>query len=571
MSRTVKFAGPTLVAKYLAVTIVATSALLAMSGCASIPSAGQVQLGPDISSITTNDFLYFSPYDPPLGGSISDMMQGFLSAGTGPQNDYAVARKYLANNLKTSWLPNNQVAVVDSLPDVVVDQPGNRATVKVHATAFIDSGGRLTTPPASSIITYSFDFVREGGEWRISKAPNLTIVSRPVFDVVFKDFALYFFDSQQRYLVPDMRWLPSRASTATRLVNGLIAGPDSWLQGAVKNPLPKGTRLAIDAVTITDGVASVDFNSKVLATSSATKGQIQAQLTATLSQIAGVRSVQISVDRNIQTFPSFSPWDLPSLSLTPVVLTSNALAHLSGNSTTAIDGTRNLVQTLKPTDFALTGENNWAAVTTPQGLYQASLVGLGAEPTLVDQRTNLLSPVFDRQGWLWSVDSATSPVFKFFDQASNSADLVSSDFAGNKILSFAISPEGARLATVVHTRAGNEVWLFGIVRNSTGLPTQLSGRLKISTMASNPTSVSWLDGSTLGVLGKTAGGWSQPSEIFVGGFETLVTGLNGIENFIGSKTTGTRYALTKAGDLLQYRVSSWSRVQTGVLKVHFAN
>ena len=90
-------------------------------------------------------------------------------------------------------------------------------------------------------------------------------------------------------------------------------------------------------------------------------------------------------------------------------------------------------------------------------------------------------------------------------------------------------------------------------------------------MALNPTTVSWLDGSNLGILSRTTSGWAQPSEVFIGGFETAVTGLVGLTDFIGSKTTGTRYALTEQGVLLQYRVSSWSAVQTGVIKVHFAN
>lgn len=549
----------------------ATAGVALLSGCVAIPTAGQVQLGPEISNVAANDFLYFSPYDPPVGGSIGDIVQGFLSAGTGPQNDYAVARKYLADNLKTTWLPNSQVVVVDTLPDISVDILNNRASVQVHAAAVIDEGGRLTAAPDGSNNRYDFSLVREAGQWRIDQAPNLTIVSKPVFDVVFRSFALYFFDSQQRYLVPDVRWFPSRASTATRLVNALIDGPDLWLQEAVTNPLPKGAKLAIDAVTITDGVASVDLNSKVLATSSVTKGQIRAQLQATLCQITGVRAVQISVDRNIQDFPSVAPLVVPSLSLSPVILTKTAIANLSGTTVTPIDGTRALVQTLSPKDFSLTFENNWAAVDTSHGLYQASLVGFGAEPKLVDSRLSLLSPVFDRQGWLWSVGAGSSPVIKFFDQAGSSAELRSQDFAGRKILSFAVSPEGARLAVVVGTANRHEIWLFGIVRNTSGLPVRLSGRLKVSTMQPISSSISWLDGSTLAVLSQRDASLSQPREIVIGGFETELTGLPGLINLVGNKSAGTIFALTKNGDLMQYRASSWSRIQSQVLKVHFAN
>ena len=555
----------------LVLAIVATSAVMFTSGCASIPTDSNVKTGSAIKSVSSNDLVYFSPYEPPRGGSIDDILTGFLSAGTGPQNDYAVARMYLSNSLKTNWLPNEQVVVTESTPEIIVDSANNSAKVLVSVSALVDKGGRLSTEAAGAKTTYEYSFVKEDDQWRISSAPNLTLVSKPVFDVVFKSFSLYFFDAQRRFLVPDVRWFPSRASTATRLVNALIAGPDPWIAGAATNSVPTGTKLAIDAVTITDGVAAVNFNTKVLAASAMVRAQLHAQLLATLTQISGVQSVQILVDRNPQDFGAFSPWDLPILSLAPVVLTNNSLAHLSGSSTTPIDGTKTLVEQLKPKDFAITSQNNWVAATTNQGLYQASLLSLGAEPTLVDARTNLLAPVFDRQGWLWSVNDSRSPKIKLFDQTGHSAVLGTEVFAGKRVLSFALSPEGARLAAVVESGKARQVWIFGVVRNVNGLPTKLSGASRVSIKALSPVKVTWLDGSSLGILSKNTNGWSMPSEVTFGGFETDMTGLNDIENFIGSPSTSNRFVLTKNGDLLQFRGSTWNRVQSGILQVHYPN
>ena len=554
-----------------AMAVLSASTMLVTSGCATIPSSSPVMLGANINGASTNDFLYFSPYEPPIGGGIGDIMAGFLSAGTGPQSDYSVARMYLANKLKSSWLPNKQVVIADSTPEITVDDAKNQATVQVNASAFIDEAGRLRTTEGAAKHSYEFGFAREDGQWRINSAPNLTIISRPVFDVVFKDFSLYFFDSQKHYLVPDVRWFPSRASTATRLVNALIAGPDEWLSGAARNALPSGTKLAIDAVTITDGVASVDFNSKVLSATTLGRAQIQAQLQATLGQIPGVRSIQVSVDRNIQDFGSFSPWDVPVSSLTPVVLTGSALAHLSGNSTTAIDATRNLVQQLHPKDFAITSQNNWVAVSTDLGLYQASLVGFGAEPQLVDSRANLLAPIFDRLGWLWSVNNSISPKIYVFDQSGTKSELSGALFEKKQILSYSISPEGARLAAVVRSGKTLEVVLYGLIRDRAGMPVAISGSNRIATSALKPISVSWLDSSTLGVLSRNADGWSQPSEVLLGGFESTLSGLSEAETFIGSVSVDSRFALTRFGDLMQFRGSSWTRVQSDVIKVHYPN
>jgi hypothetical protein len=546
-------------------------AVALLTGCASIPATGTVQLGPDIADSSTSDFLYFSPYEPPVGGTINDIMSGFLSAGTGPQNDYAVAREYLANNLKSTWLPNERVVIVDSSPEIKINPADNSATVQVHSVASVDEAGRLTLASSDSNSDYEYKLVKEANEWRITEAPNLTIVSRPVFDVVFKDYSLYFFDSQRRYLVPDTRWFPSRASTATRLVNGLIAGPDVWLEGAAINVIPTGTRLAIDAVTISDGVAAIDFNSKILAAAPQVRGQIKAQIEATLSQISGVHAVQISVDRNIQDISKYAVWSLPNVSIAPVVQTKSSLAHLSGSTLTPVTGTKTLVENFKPTDFALTNNNTWVAFNTTEGLYQASLVSFGIEPELVDSRVNLLAPFFDRQGWLWSINKGTSPEIKVFNQAASMRLPESTAFEGERILSFAISPEGARLAVVTVEGSSNSVWLYGILRDKSGAPKALTGALRVPSSLVNIEMVSWLDGTTLGVLGKNANGWAQPTIVTVGGFASDLTSVQGLAAFVGGHSLDSRFALTDKGELLQYRGSTWSRVFSDVLRVHFAN
>lgn len=550
---------------------VALAALFLLSGCASIPATGNVQLGPDIADSSTSDFLYFSPYEPPVGGTINDIMSGFLSAGTGPQNDYAVAREYLANNLKSTWLPNERVVVVDSSPEIKINPADNSATVQVHASAFVDETGRLTLSSSEASSNYEYKLVKEINEWRITEAPNLTIVSRPVFDVVFKDYSLYFFDAQRRYLVPDTRWFPSRASTATRLVNGLIAGPDVWLEGAAINVIPAGTRLAIDAVTISDGVAAIDFNSKILTAAPPVRGQIKAQIEATLSQISGVHAVQISVDRNIQDISNYAVWSLPNVSIAPVVQIKSSLAHLSGSTLTPVTGTKTLVENFKPTDFALTNNNTWVAFNTAEGLYQASLVSFGIEPELVDSRVNLLAPFFDRQGWLWSINKGTSPEIKVFNQAASMRLPESTAFEGERILSFAISPEGARLAVVTVEGSSNSVWLYGILRDKSGAPKALTGALRVPSSLANIEMVSWLDGTTLGVLGKNSNGWAQPTIVTVGGFASDLTSVEGLTAFVGGHSLDSRFALTDKGELLQYRGSTWSRVFSDVLRVHFAN
>jgi len=72
-----------------------TAALL--SGCASLPSNLNVEVGPELSTPDQQDLSFYSPASPLPGASPSEIVSGFLSAGTGPQNDYQVAREYLTD------------------------------------------------------------------------------------------------------------------------------------------------------------------------------------------------------------------------------------------------------------------------------------------------------------------------------------------------------------------------------------------------------------------------------------------------------------------------------------------
>jgi hypothetical protein len=198
-------------------------------------------------------------------------------------------------------------------------------------------------------------------------------------------------------------------------------------------------------------------------------------------------------------------------------------------------------------------------------------VSFGIEPKLVDSRTNLLAPFFDRQGWLWSINKGTSPVIKVFNQTASMRLPEATAFEGERILSYSISPEGARLAVVTAEGSNNTVWLYGILRDKSGAPKALTGALRVPSAVARIEAVTWLDGTSLGILGKNDNGWAQPTIVTVGGFASDLTSLEGLTAFVGGHSLDSRFALTDTGELLQYRGSTWSHVFGDVLRVHFAN
>jgi hypothetical protein len=119
-------------------------------------------------------------------------LAGFLAAGTAPQNDYAIAREYLDESIRATWNPNQELLIQRSTPQVTLTDSGI-AFVEVEVTAKVDANGRYETLPAGSTRTLEYTFSEQAGQIRLSGAPDVTIVIRPVFDVVFRSYSVYFY------------------------------------------------------------------------------------------------------------------------------------------------------------------------------------------------------------------------------------------------------------------------------------------------------------------------------------------------------------------------------------------
>ena len=112
------------------VALVAAAALI-LTGCAKLPTSSEVKVGSDIQGGLTTDYLYYSPSGPSDGASQQEIINGFLNAATGPQNDYQVAREFLAGDLAAKWSPSKERLVGDTRPQIqMVGSTGARLSVR---------------------------------------------------------------------------------------------------------------------------------------------------------------------------------------------------------------------------------------------------------------------------------------------------------------------------------------------------------------------------------------------------------------------------------------------------------
>ena len=543
--------------------------ILALTGCASLPMAGPVRIGPDLVSSTDGESVYYSPSSPVEGATQAEILSGFIAAGTGPQNDYAVAREYLSESIRSSWNPNQEVLIQRSSPKVTISNQDS-AQLEVDVSAVVDADGKYQIAPAGTSKVLEFTFVLENSQWRLSAAPDATVLIRPVFDVVFSAYSVFFVDRQKRFLVPELRWFPSTAATGTRLANALLRGASSWLKPAVVSAIPSGTRLSIDAVTIEDGVALVDLTARALVASRADRSLMMAQLQATLSQLPSVSEVAISIERSRQDILDIpaEARELPARYLG--VLSEEGLEIISSSEEPFFQPGKEFFDLNVVSEIALSSRLGWVAALTDRGLVRTQGERLGADVELIDSRAGIAGIDFDRQGFLWSVSQ--SPGASILVTSPNGEPSVVSApwLAGQSIQGFALSPEGSKVTLLVQGSSRTRVLVSGVVRGISGSPLELAQPIEVASEQANPISVTWVDQLTIATV-NAEGGSNTAVLTTIGGTSRVIPAPAGTRTIVAAGSGSQLYLLTETGELFSYRGSTWSPLRESIRAVAVFN
>lgn len=543
--------------------LVALLSALLLSGCASIPTGLDVKSGPEIAAFEQQEVAYYTPSGPVDGATEQQIVSGFLAAGTGPQNDYSVAREFLSRNFAQQWKPDNQVLIRSGAPQFREGGAGLQL-VSIDVQARLDEHGRYTSYSKADTTSLRFKLVQEDGQWRIDSAPNLTVVTPPVFQVVFKPYSVYFLDSRGTELVPDLRWFPSRTSTGTRLVNALLDGPSEYLDLGVQSAIPDGTKLTIGAVTIQQGVAEVDFDSLALMADAIDRRLMLSQLRATLLQLSGVSDVVLSVNSSRQ---DIIPAGIsPQRSGSEVLELSDAVYRIGSPDSLPISGTSNLVALSKPTQFAAAQAGNLVAFASSNGVELMAGSGIGVQSERISEATELAALEFDSEGLLWVIPKQSGAAVQVFDAGQQVARLVL-PVIGTRIAAV-LSPEDSRLAVIVKTDTETRLEVFTISRDVRNLPAAINPGTIIQTSFFNPVSLTWQTPVTLRVLETNAAGSSALADYPLFGPKLalqapLVPGVK----VVSGQSAGSSYLLAANGELWNLVGGSWRRLDFDVTDI----
>lgn len=457
----------------LLAALVALPALL-LSACVSVPFSGGIEAGGPVD--TEVDVAFdFLPSGPSEGATQEELLAGFFAAATASQNNYRIARSYLATDAADTWNPY-AITLVRSREGIVERLDDNTLSYTVPITASVDAVGRYAVSDSSTAQTLpTFGFVQEDGEWRIAELGDGILISQQAFPSVFSQHTIYFWDAGFRNLVPDLRWFPSRSEVATRIVRALLDAPSSWLgQGATVSAIPEGTQLALAPVSVVGGQAQVDLTSEVLALNDRERQRLRLQLAASLRSVSGVIGVQVTVEQNVVTIPDWtsgSPDIVPQVDPRVLVRADDAFGFARGDEIAPLGTLSAKVIALEATAAALAPTLTLATVLNADGVW-AVRTG-DATSVLLDTRPGLIAPSIDAYQFIWSVPAQGGVIHA--TELGGTVHVVEASLPDDvRIVSFVISRDDARALIMLDGAGGPRLIYTAVIRDAgSGVPIRL--------------------------------------------------------------------------------------------------
>jgi hypothetical protein len=271
-------------------------AVLLLAACAQVPTSGPiVEVEQPLTDTTNTSFVRVIARPPQPGMTQAEVVQGFLDAASGFEDDHAVAKLYLTEQEAARWNPSVGTRVYGNDTETLAQPVDTTVVLTATQVGLISDRSQYVQSPPASLMEVTFQLEQVGNEWRIREAPQGLLLSRAAVERSFREFDTYYVARPGGILAPNpILFQSSQRDITTDLVRELVAGPSRWLAPSVINAFPRGTE--VRSVRVVDGVALVDLSSEVLTADGVARQQMSAQLVWTLRQIASIGGVTIAAE-----------------------------------------------------------------------------------------------------------------------------------------------------------------------------------------------------------------------------------------------------------------------------------
>lgn len=564
--------------------------LMTLTACAGLPSESAVKPGLALGPGPGEPFRI--DYDGPrAGASQNDIVRGFLRAGAGFENDHEVARQFLTARLAEKWVPERKVVVHTGETNFTVKhQPPDHVTVGVKAVATVNSQGYYTDLSASAHRSARFTLQKVEGQWRISALPKGfgLWVSALDFERLYQAFGINYIDPKTRAMVPDVRWFPTGPGLATSLARAQLEPVPAYLRGAVETGVPTGASMAVDAVAIEDGTATLDLNARARDADVEHRKMMWAQFLTTLDQSPSVRGLTIRVDDaplEVQGL-SHSPTDPSDVGYGLTAPVDQPALLRSGTELTRVDATRIDLPPVRPKSAPELPQVpiGWIGLAaSPSGDQLAAIGGdhkdLGrweGETFHMVPRfaTDLTEPSFGSQNGLWVAGQAGGRSRLWvINTITAMADAVPQEVAvpwlgDRQIIDFRMSRTDQRAVIVLHDPKTDldQVAITAVKRDRHGKPVELTPPKRIGATLISVTDVVWVSDRSVAVLGRTSTRERiRPFVIDIGGQLTPLNPVEGARSITATGQGGSQGLLvvTDRDKILTRAGASWPEYGPG--------
>jgi len=560
--------------------LAAVAALLLLAACAGLPTSGEVKSGLALGDSPDDPDILLLASGPVDGAGPQRIVEDFIEAAITPTDNWLVAQSFLTPEYRAMWRPNAGVLIdegkesrtfTSSLDEDADGEDGDsedgengdtaEIEVKIEQVAGVDEAGAYSE--ALGETTLSFVVVKTEGQWRISKAPDGVVIDRPRFPRVFEDYPLQYFDQSWTRLVPDVRWLPRRATIATTITQSLIEGaPSPWLDPAVQSAFPSDVTLARDAVRIdADQIADVALSRSAQSLDQTTLARMRTQLQATL-EAAGVQvsQVRFNVDGRALDAGVVKVVE-DTADAASIVLKDGAFGTLVGTEITPLEGISDEITTISQPISAVdvSADQTRAAVQLDDGHVQ-----IAADGRLVrlDSRPALVKPSLDPYGYTWTVPSNAPSQLTAWRSDGTSYPIADAWPTAASVSGIRVSADGARIAAI--ETIGGEVWIAvaAVIRDDTGLPTALGEPRPLTRLTGSASDLVWLGADRLGVLIEQDG--PKVLTQIVGGTGSVEAAPAAALSLAGARSAASLKVLAATGSLFSRSGSAWRESTTGV-------
>jgi hypothetical protein len=482
--------------------------LVLLAGCARIPTSGPVGKSSEGSAGNLSAPV-FLPAAPQAGASPETIIDYFYRAGSGYEDDYAVARQYLTQASSVSWKPD-QRALVYREARVVPAGPENVYNYELDVAYTVDADGIATQSPEGTIENIPVTVTQVDGEWRISALPDGTAIAEETFKVIYGAYPIYFYDPTFTYAVPDVRWF-IKNKTVKAMTSALLAGPAPYLRGAVASAFPSGIKLARESVPVVSGAAQVDLTAKELTeTSPEDRLRMQMQLTLTFRSQPDVVNVELRANQDLvrveddgSVLPPVLDRSVPSRQ---IAVSGNELVRYENNRVSPLPDMQP-VSSLKPRFPAESQVSQTAAFLNDS---RTTLYGLipGQPARALTTRSTLTRPSFGPNDWVWSAGPGASggtevvafrPTGVAEGAAVPSVTLAPPWLAGRTVKEFRVSREGVRALVISEQNGKTRVQVTGVIKGADGTPRELTPPVTLAT-ESGPDQGVWVSDTTVAVM-----------------------------------------------------------------------